>query len=423
MKSIKKVLTTAVAMMTAMSFMTGCIKYEDPNQAARDAQEIRMSEYEEQAAPLRDGLHHVEMDIQDYGTLYIEIDADAAPITAHNFLDLASSGFYNGLTFHRIISGFMIQGGDPNGDGTGGSDHTIIGEFANNGIENPISHTRGTIAMGRNGQDMDSASSQFYIVHQDYPSIDGNYATFGHVTEGMEIVDAIVANTVRYHRSQSNRLMTIDEELERLLLSERDNEVSRFAYNAEINRYSLIAAGDLEGLKKDLERTRKSTNYRRGVLSSDNLNNEKYHAIIMTALVSRFCIEHGMDIAVSYTLSDIFIRKIDRALTAEAVRAVAEEVRIEYCTRMRDLSKKQVVSRYVVLAIDYIRTHVQEPITVEQVANELSVNSSYLSKGTARSRSPSICCATWTTRPCRSRTTWVSRRRATSYRCSASRRE
>ena len=174
--------------------------------------------------------------------------------------------------------------------------------------------------------------------------------------------------------------MTIDEELERLLLSERDNEVSRFAYNAEINRYSLIAAGDLEGLKKDLERTKKSTNYRRGVLSSDNLNNEKYHAIIMTALVSRFCIEHGMDIAVSYTLSDIFIRKIDRALTAEAVRAVAEEVRIEYCTRMRDLSKKQVVSRYVVLAIDYIRTHVQEPITVEQVANELSVNSSYLSK-------------------------------------------
>lgn len=196
MKSIKKVLTTAVAMVTAMSFMTGCIKYEDPNQAVRDAQAIRMSEYEEQAAPLRDGLHHVEMDIQDYGTLYIEIDADAAPITAHNFLDLASSGFYNGLTFHRIISGFMIQGGDPNGDGTGGSDHTIIGEFANNGIENPISHTRGTIAMGRNGQDMDSASSQFYIVHQDYPSLDGNYATFGHVTEGMEIVDAIVANTV-----------------------------------------------------------------------------------------------------------------------------------------------------------------------------------------------------------------------------------
>ncbi len=174
--------------------------------------------------------------------------------------------------------------------------------------------------------------------------------------------------------------MTIDEELERLLLSERDSDTRRFAYNAEINRYGLIAAGDLEGLKKDLDRQKKSSTYRRGVLSKDNLNNEKYHAIIMTALVSRFCIEHGMDIAISYTLSDIFIRKIDAASTPEAVRAISDEIRIEYCTRMRDLSKKQVVSRYVVLAIDYIRMHVQEPITVEQVAHELSVNSSYLSK-------------------------------------------
>ena len=196
MKGIKKILISAVAMAAALSLMTGCIKYEDPNQAARDAAAARLSAYEEEAAPLRDGLHHVEMDIQDYGTIYIELDADAAPITTHNFMDLASSGFYNGLTFHRIISGFMIQGGDPNGDGTGGSGHTIIGEFANNGIENPISHTRGAIAMGRNAQNMDSASSQFYIVHEDYQSIDGNYATFGHVTEGMEIVDAICENTV-----------------------------------------------------------------------------------------------------------------------------------------------------------------------------------------------------------------------------------
>lgn len=196
MKSIKKILITVVAMVTAMSFMTGCIKYEDPNQAARDAQAAKLAAYEEEAAPLRDGLHHVEMDIQDYGTLYIEIDADAAPITAHNFLDLASSGFYNGLTFHRIISGFMIQGGDPNGNGTGGSGHTIIGEFSDNGIENTISHLRGTISMGRNGQDPDSASSQFFIVHEDYSSIDGTYAAFGRVTEGIEIVDQICENTV-----------------------------------------------------------------------------------------------------------------------------------------------------------------------------------------------------------------------------------
>jgi peptidyl-prolyl cis-trans isomerase B (cyclophilin B) len=196
MKSIKKIMISALAVVAAMSLMTGCIKYEDPNQAARDAQDARLSEYEAQAAPLRDGLHHVEMDIQDYGTIYLELDADTAPITVHNFMDLANSGFYNGLTFHRIISGFMIQGGDPNGDGTGGAENTIIGEFSNNGIENPISHLRGTIAMARNGQDMDSASSQFFIVHQDYPGIDGDYATFGHVTEGMDIVDAICANTV-----------------------------------------------------------------------------------------------------------------------------------------------------------------------------------------------------------------------------------
>ena len=176
--------------------------------------------------------------------------------------------------------------------------------------------------------------------------------------------------------------MTIDEELERLLLSERDNDVRRFAYNAEINRYGLIAAGDVEGLKRDLEEQAKAEpgGFRRGVLSRDELNNEKYHAIIMTALVSRVCIEHGMDIAVSYTLSDIFIRKIDLASSAEEVHSIADEIRMEYCTRMRDLSKKQVVSRYVVLAIDYIRAHVQEPLTVEQVANELSVNASYLSK-------------------------------------------
>ena len=176
--------------------------------------------------------------------------------------------------------------------------------------------------------------------------------------------------------------MTIDEELERLLLTERDNDIMLFAYNAEINRYGLIAAGDLEGLKKDLERSNKDKNSpsRRGVLSSDSLSNEKYHAIIMTALVSRFCIEHGLDIAVSYTLSYIFIIKIDRASTPEEVRAIANEIRIEYCMRMRELSTKQVVSRYVVLAVDYIRAHVQEPITVEQVSNELSVNASYLSK-------------------------------------------
>ena len=130
------------------------------------------------------------------GVMKGELYPETAPQSVGNFVALANSGFYDGLIFHRVIPGFMIQGGDPNGDGTGGAENTIIGEFSNNGIENPISHLRGTIAMARNGQDMDSASSQFFIVHQDYPGIDGDYATFGHVTEGMDIVDAICANTV-----------------------------------------------------------------------------------------------------------------------------------------------------------------------------------------------------------------------------------
>lgn len=198
MKSVKRVLATAVAVMTAVSLMTGCIKYEDPNQAARDAQAAAESAYEAMAEGKRTGLHHVEIDVQDYGTIYVELDSDTAPVTVDNFMTLAESGFYNGLTFHRIMSGFMIQGGDPNGDGTGGSDETIIGEFESNGIENNISHVRGVISMARNGYDMNSASSQFFIVHSDNytGTLDGNYAAFGHVTDGMDIVDQICEVTV-----------------------------------------------------------------------------------------------------------------------------------------------------------------------------------------------------------------------------------
>ena len=141
------------------------------------------------------GLHHVEIDVADYGTIALELDGEAAPITVENFLKLAKSGFYDGLTFHRIIDGFMIQGGDPQGTGMGGSDETIRGEFSANGVENGISHVRGVISMARNGYDMDSASSQFFIVQSDSTFLDGQYAAFGHVTEGMEIVDAICKDT------------------------------------------------------------------------------------------------------------------------------------------------------------------------------------------------------------------------------------
>lgn len=137
-----------------------------------------------------DGLHHVQIEVKDYGTISLELDSSAAPITVENFLSLAKDGFYDGLTFHRIMDGFMIQGGDPDGNGTGGSEKKIKGEFSENGVENPISHQRGVISMAR-ALDPDSASSQFFICQQDSTFLDGQYAAFGHVTEGMEIVDAI----------------------------------------------------------------------------------------------------------------------------------------------------------------------------------------------------------------------------------------
>ena len=122
------------------------------------------------------GKHHVEIEVQDYGTIAVELDGDAAPITVENFLKLAKEGFYDGLTFHRIIDGFMIQGGDPEGTGMGGSDETIKGEFSANGVENNLSHTRGAISMARNSVSMDSASSQFFIVQSDSTFLDGQYA-------------------------------------------------------------------------------------------------------------------------------------------------------------------------------------------------------------------------------------------------------
>ena len=140
------------------------------------------------------GKHHAEIVVKNYGTIALELDADVAPITVENFANLVNEGFYNGLTFHRIISGFMIQGGDPLGNGTGGSSKTIKGEFASNGVKNSISHVRGTISMARSSMP-NSASSQFFIVHQNSTFLDGKYAAFGTVTSGMEVVDKICADT------------------------------------------------------------------------------------------------------------------------------------------------------------------------------------------------------------------------------------
>lgn len=178
--------------------LTGCGTKEEAA-AQTDAVSTERTEEEKGAASEEEedyleGLHHVEIEVQDYGTIKLELDADTAPISVTNFIRLADDGFYDGLTFHRIISGFMIQGGDPKGNGTGGSDHTIKGEFSENGVENDISHVRGVISMARSN-DPDSASSQFFIVHEDSLFLDGNYAAFGHVTEGMDVVDKICEDT------------------------------------------------------------------------------------------------------------------------------------------------------------------------------------------------------------------------------------
>jgi peptidyl-prolyl cis-trans isomerase B (cyclophilin B) len=141
------------------------------------------------------GKHHVKIEVKQYGTIAVELNADSAPITVSNFTKLVSKGFYNGLTFHRVMTGFMIQGGDPKGNGNGGSGETIKGEFSSNGVKNTLSHTRGAISMARRSDDADSASSQFFIVQKDSVYLDGNYAAFGYVTHGMDVVDEICKNT------------------------------------------------------------------------------------------------------------------------------------------------------------------------------------------------------------------------------------
>ena len=144
--------------------------------------------------PSLTGKHYVQIDIADYGVIIAELDADAAPVTVTNFVNLVNRGFYDGLTFHRIISGFMIQGGDPKGNGTGGAEETIVGEFSQNGFDNPIRHERGVLSMARSSAP-DSASSQFFIMHAEAPWLDGAYAAFGRVLSGIEVVDAICAGT------------------------------------------------------------------------------------------------------------------------------------------------------------------------------------------------------------------------------------
>ena len=139
----------------------------------------------------------VIIEMENGAKIKIELDRTAAPNTVNNFLSLANKGFYNGLIFHRVIPGFMIQGGCPDGTGMGGPGYSIKGEFAANGVKNPIKHKRGVISMAR-AMNPNSAGSQFFIMHQDAPHLDGQYAAFGHVVEEMETVDAIAATPTNF---------------------------------------------------------------------------------------------------------------------------------------------------------------------------------------------------------------------------------
>ena len=182
---MKKLAGFILAMVVAVA-LAGC----GDRSEADDESQVESQTGEGFQAESISGKHHVEITIADYGTVSVELDADVAPVSVANFLNLASDGFYDGLTFHRIMTGFMIQGGDPMGNGRGGYDTNIKGEFALNGVENNLSLTRGAISMARTSE-YDSASSQFFIVHEDSTFLDGQYACFGYVTEGIEVVDAI----------------------------------------------------------------------------------------------------------------------------------------------------------------------------------------------------------------------------------------
>lgn len=184
---MKKALSFILTIAT-VALLTGCGGKDNNGEPSPES--TGAAESSEAQTEVLSGKHHVEITVKDYGTISVELDADAAPISVTNFVKLAEEGFYDGLTFHRIIDGFMIQGGDPLGTGMGGSDETIKGEFSANGVENNLSHTRGAISMAR-AQNYDSASSQFFIVHEDSTFLDGQYACFGYVTEGIEVVDAI----------------------------------------------------------------------------------------------------------------------------------------------------------------------------------------------------------------------------------------
>lgn len=183
----KTVIALVTTLILSMIFSVGCAKSSNTSTTDEKVMHIDASSLETDT--------YADIEIENYGTITVALDKTSAPVTVDNFINLAESGFYDGLTFHRIMEGFMMQGGDPKGDGSGGADNKIVGEFKENGYDNNLSHTRGAISMAR-AMAYDSASSQFFIVHEDSTFLDGTYAGFGYVTEGMDIVDQICEEAV-----------------------------------------------------------------------------------------------------------------------------------------------------------------------------------------------------------------------------------
>lgn len=184
--TFKKISSKAISLLCIIAVMSLCFALSGCGNDSAESQGNTTAATED-AAKLS---NTAVIDVKNYGKITIELKPEVAPITVENFKNLVSEHFYDGLTFHRIMEGFMIQGGDPLGNGTGGSDETIRGEFSQNGFENTLSHTRGVVSMARSN-DPDSASSQFFIVHEDSTFLDGQYAAFGVVTDGMDVVDKI----------------------------------------------------------------------------------------------------------------------------------------------------------------------------------------------------------------------------------------
>lgn len=211
----------AAALVLTFIFAIGDVTAFD---AATRLYESDLAEYEKiadenrEALSVDEGENIVYIDVIGFGLIAVELRPDVAPITVANFKSLVKEGFYDGLTFHRIMEGFMIQGGDPKGDGTGGSGKEIKGEFSKNGVENNLLHTEGVISMAR-GEDYNSASSQFFIVHQTSQnnsySLDGNYAAFGKVVVGMDVVDAIAkvpTNSYNHRPLETVRIRTVTQD-------------------------------------------------------------------------------------------------------------------------------------------------------------------------------------------------------------------